>query len=95
VLHVCEADGVGVSEVDVEEEDCVVGTTTTPVEEEALDADVEVEGWTKVTDVATATPIEWSVPIAASTVIHHLHPTPEQLYPGRQQPPFGDSGQLV
>jgi hypothetical protein len=46
VLHVCDVDGVGVSEAEVEEVYCVVGTTTTPVEEEALDEDVEVEGWT-------------------------------------------------
>lgn len=79
----------------MEEEYCVVGTTMTPVEDAALDADVDVEGWTYVTDVSTATPIKRSVPIAALIVVHYLHPIPEQLYPGRQQPPFGDSGQLV
>lgn len=39
-----------------EEEDWVVGTTTAPVEVVLLDEDVDVEGWTKVMDVATATP---------------------------------------
>lgn len=66
MLHVLDVDGVvvdvGVGEVGAGEEDCVVGMTTTALDEAALDADVDVEGWTYVTDVSTATPAEELVP---------------------------------
>ena len=104
MLHVYDVDGVGVWEegedtVEEIEDRVVVGTTMTPVEDATLDGDEDVEGWTNVTDVPTATPVPWSV-TSANTCPDtqsqsHLHPTSWQLYPGIQHPPFGLSGQLV
>lgn len=43
MLQTCDVEDAGVGEVEVEVEDCVVGTTTTSVDDAALDADADVE----------------------------------------------------
>lgn len=48
MLHIYGVEGVGVDvgEEDVDDEDCVVGTTMTVLEDVVLVEDVDVEGWT-------------------------------------------------
>lgn len=64
-----DVDGVGVGVGDAEdvedaEDESVVGTTTTPDEEDVLVSEVDVDGWIYVIDVEIATPVcsqHWSL----------------------------------
>jgi hypothetical protein len=81
----------------------VVGTTITAVDVVSdVEAEVvvevvvvEVEGWTYAVDVPSKTPSHVSTSTTMRVGSLNLHPTPIQLNPGRQHPPFEEPGQLV